>query len=499
MNEITESERFTSISTTGHLIPAMPLELQKGFNKKRIDHRHHAMDAIVIACATRDHVNLLSNEAALPKNQSNRYQLSRKLRRYEDIIVNRGGEQKKISVAKEFLLPWTTFPGDVERALRDIIVSFKQNLRVINKTTNHSLRIVNGKKTLVKQTSGDSWAIRKSMHKETVFGEINIQRKKPCGLKDALQRPERIVNRDLRKKITELLGKNYTEKQIKAYFADNTDVWQDVNLKKIEMYYYTKETSDRFFATRKPIDTSFDKKSIEEKIADTAIQKIMLRHLERYDGKADLAFSPDGIDEMNRNIVELNGGKYHQPIYKARVYEKADKFAVGQTGNKNCKFVEAAKGTNLFFAVYEEEVIDKKTGEVTKKRSYRTILLNEAIDKMKQGLPLDERAAFILSPNDLVYVPTDEERKQGKVNMPMDKERIYRVASACGARAEFVPYSVASVVLSISKDDSKNYNGVQNELGVGSQKSKNERALTGEMIKEVCIPIKVDRLGNIVK
>ena len=27
--------------------------------------------------------------------------------------------------------------------------------------------------------------------------------------------------------------------------------------------------------------------------------------------------------------------------------------------------------------------------------------------------------------------------------------------------------------------------------------NKMERALTGEMIKEVCIPIKVDRLGNI--
>ena len=28
---------------------AVPLEYQKGFSKKRIDHRHHAMDAIVIA------------------------------------------------------------------------------------------------------------------------------------------------------------------------------------------------------------------------------------------------------------------------------------------------------------------------------------------------------------------------------------------------------------------------------------------------------------------
>ncbi len=29
--------------------------------------------------------------------------------------------------------------------------------------------------------------------------------------------------------------------------------------------------------------------------------------------------------------------------------------------------------------------------------------------------------------------------------------------------------------------------------------NKMERAITGEMIKETCIPIKVDRLGNIIK
>ncbi len=500
MNEITRSERFTAVSAAGHPIPAMPLELQKGFNKKRIDHRHHAMDAIVIACATRDHVNLLSNEAALPKNQSNRHQLSHKLRRYEEVMVNRGGEQKKRLVPKEFLLPWASFPADVEKALSGIIVSFKQNLRVINKTTNHSLRFVNGKKQLVPQTSGDSWAIRKPMHEDFVYGEINLQRKKTCGLKDAMLRPQRIVNRDFRKKLTELINLNYTEKQINSYFADNADVWQDVNLKKIEVYYFTKETSDRFFAMRKDVDTSFDKKRIEEKIADSAIQKIMLRHLEQYDGKAELAFSPEGIEEMNNNIVSLNGGKYHQPIYKVRAYVGGDKrFPVGQTGNKKCKFVKAAGNTNLFFAVYEEDTINKKTGEVVRKRSYRTIQLKESIDKMKQGLPLDEEAAFILSPNDLVYVPTEEERKVGKVNMPLDKERIYKMVDSSDSRANFTPYSVASVILSVPKEDSKNYNGVQNELGVGSPKAKNERALTGEMIKEICIPIKVDRLGNIIK
>ena len=42
LNELTGRQCFTAYNAEGHEIPNMPLELQKGFNKKRIDHRHHA-------------------------------------------------------------------------------------------------------------------------------------------------------------------------------------------------------------------------------------------------------------------------------------------------------------------------------------------------------------------------------------------------------------------------------------------------------------------------
>ena len=187
-----------------------------------------------------------------------------------------------------------------------------------------------------------------------------------------------------------------------------------------------------------------------------------------------MAFSPDGIDQMNQSLHELNNGRDHQPIYKVRVYEKAEKFAVGQKGNKSKKFVEGAKGTNLFFAVYEKEG----------RRSYRTIPFYEAIDKMKQGLPLDEEALFILSPNDLVYLPTESERAAGVVNMPLDKSRIYKMVSSSGTGCFFVHENVASTIV-----DKKEF----------SPLNKMERAITGEMIKEICLPLKVDRLGHIIK
>ena len=489
LNELTGKDCFTTLNSEGHEIPNMPLELQKGFNKKRIDHRHHAMDAIVIACTTRDHVNLLNNEAAHSKHNANRYQLQAKLRRKDD-----DGH------FKEFIKPWESFTTDAKQALEDIIVSFKQNLRVINKTTNHYQHYdENGKKVLIPQQKGDSWAVRKSMHKDTVFGEVNLRMKKTVSLNEVIKNPERIVNKDFKVKVKEMLREGRDVKYIKKYVEDNKDVWSDINLSKIEVYYYTNETNDRYFATRKPLDTSFDKKKIETSVTDTGIQKILLAHLVSKGGNPELAFSPDGIDEMNRNIITLNGGKYHRPIIKVRVYEKADKFAVGQTGNKSAKFVEAAKGTNLFFAVLATEVENKETGETEKVRSYLTIPLNvmvecqkkygsqwkssiEAYLKGENLIASDQKLLFILSPNDLVYLPTNEELKEGIKKV--DKSRIYKMVSSSGYQCFFVNEIVAKSIVDKVEFSSLN---------------KAERAISGEMIKMTCVPIKVDRLGNIIE
>ena len=505
LNVLTGKDCFTTISTEGHEIPAMPLELQKGFSKKRIDHRHHAMDAIVIACATRDHVNLLNNEAAHSKHNANRYQLQRKLRRFEKIVID--GKEKEI--AKEFIKPWDSFTTDSKQTLENIIVSFKQNLRIINKTTNNYQHYdENGKKVMIKQGKGDSWAIRKSMHKDTGWGEVNLRFKKEVSLNEALKNPKVIVNKDFKAKVLELLRENRDAKYIRKYVEDNKDVWSDIDIRKIAVYYYTKETKDRYFATRflsdlvgymsgiKDYEKALDK---IEGITDTGIQKILKAHLQAKDNNPELAFSADGIDEMNRNIVELNSGKPHKPIYKVRRFESGNKYSIGQTGCKAKKFVEADKGTNLFFAIFGTEKENKETGETETVRSYLTIPLNVMIDCQKkygsqwrnniatylleqQLVANDAKLMFILSPNDLVYLPTKEELKDGI--MEMDKKRLYKMVSCTGNQCFFVDEKVARVIVDKVEFTSMN---------------KAERAITGEMIKETCVPIKVDRLGNIIE
>ncbi|MBX3164239.1 MAG: type II CRISPR RNA-guided endonuclease Cas9 [Bacteroidetes bacterium] len=437
MNTLSNSQKFTSKNTNGKIIPTVPLELSKGFQKKRIDHRHHAMDALVIACATRDHVNLLNNQSA--KSDNSRFDLQNKLRHKEKWQDNNGKERDKFT---EFKKPWENFTVDVKNELEKIVVSFKQNLRVINKATNHYEKIENGKKVEAEQ-KGVNWAIRKPMHKETVSGKVELPR---------IKVPK---------------GKILT-------------------------------------ATRKSIDTSFDLKTIEA-ITDTGIQKILKNYLKTKGNNPELAFSPEGLEDLNKNIAQYNDGKAHQPIYKARIFETGSKFPLGQTGNKKTKFVEAAKGTNLFFAVYQDE---------NGKRSFETIPLNIVIERQKQGLnsvpdrnEKGDNLLFHLSPNDLVYVPTEEERENSS---PIDfssltkeqRNRIYKFTDGSGVMANFILVNIANVLFNMNKDKQKKAGmdyPIQNEIGVGSQGSKNENAFTGEQIKSVCIKVKVDRLGNISK
>ena len=464
LNTITGTRDYTTRTENNNTIPSVPLSMRQGFNKKRIDHRHHAMDAIVIACTTRDHINLLNNEAAKSKN---RYDLQNKLRTIEYHNDKNGQQQPHFG---DFKKPWPTFTEEVYRTLERIIVSFKHQQRVINKTSNFYKVIHEGKHIAIKQTRGDSWAIRKPLHEETVYGEVNLQLKKKIWIKDAIANPNSIVNRELKEKIKYFKSLHHTEKQIIKYFDDHKDIWSETADGKVEVYYYTKVTNKRYFATRKYlIDIMKDATTIAaaqktiDSITDSGIRSILQAHLAAEGNNAAEAFSADGIERMNRNIMALNGGHKHQPIKKVRVYEQANKYSIGNTGQKATKFVEAAKYTNLFFVIY----MNKKGT-----RGFATVPLNIAIelqkkyekrwkehlsDRLQQDdlmlMPTDADILYILSPNDLVYVPLEDERVD--INH-IDTKRIYKCISFTGKKCHFLPYSIASIILQKKEFEAKN-------------------------------------------
>lgn len=443
MNELTKSNIFTTWNEKHQkYIPTVPIELSKGFQKKRIDHRHHALDALIIACATRDHVNLLNNKHAKSKNE--RYDLQHKLRHTEKWMDKDGKPRDKFT---EFKKPWDNFTIDAKNELNKIVISFKQNLRVINKATNYYEKIVDGKKVKVKQ-EGVNWAIRKPMHEETVSGLVNLP-------------------------------------------------W--VKLGKDEIITATRERNDLVSI----FNGLNSKEKIEnriKKITDTGIQKILFNYLKSRENDLDTAFSAEGIEEMNKNILKFNDGKFHQPIMKVRTYEKGKgRFVLGNSRNKKSKYVQGSP--NLYFAIYQNN---------TGKRSFETIPLNIIIERQKQGLSSvpeqnenGDRLCPVcpfLNPNDLVYMPTIEEFENiSSVDFNnLTKEQLSRIffvndfsGLTCYFRPNYIATAIAPKEVDMKLDMNKNKTTGSFDLKTAS--------LDGQSIKEFCIKLKVDRLGNISK
>ncbi len=452
----------------------MPLALRKGFVKKRIDHRHHAMDALVIACASRSIVNLLSNMNANKTEQRN------DLKR---ILTGKGGLFNK---------PWPTFTQDAERALADMVVSFKNKVRILSRASNYYEHYdAEGRKRQVPQKGGKQFVIRKPLHEATIYGHVNLRLKKFVTLKAALEDVKNIVDVSLRKCITDLISQGLNKKDILGKLT------RDGIGKKIEIYYFS-DSQKPLVAKRNKLDCSFGPKKILS-ITDTGIQKILLNYLTYKGGDPNVAFSSEGIIELNEHIANFNHGRGHQPILNVRLYKtQGEMFKIGEQGNKAKKIAKTEDGTNLYFAIYETE---------SGKRIYETIPLNLVVERLKQGLaPVPDNKdgiplLFSLSPLDLVYVPTEDERQSINIGInELDSNRIYKYVKGWSNRACFIPHRISSLLLDVNANFSFGSNNpVINEISITNDSGIIEKEQGQPSIKSVCWKLEVNRLGQITR
>ena len=149
--------------------------------KTREDHRHHAIDALVMACTKVSYVQELS--------KWNRY--------------NRNSE------LKNFPLPWETFRKDAEVAVDKILVSHKKVSNDITVRTHKCER--NGK-----TYANVGVAARGQLHKETVYGKRNFNGEEAYHVRKSIEslttekQLEKVVDETIklliRKRIQELGG-----------------------------------------------------------------------------------------------------------------------------------------------------------------------------------------------------------------------------------------------------------------------------------------------------
>lgn len=441
---------------------------------KRIDHRHHALDALIIAATRREHIRYI--------NSLNAADTDKELKDIRLKLV-----KKKV---REFVLPWNTFTKDAKETLKTIVVSHKNRTRVVTKGFNLYSKWVleNGRwiKKAIPQENGSLLSVRKSMFKEPL-SIIHLAEYKEVSVKKAIEiqfnyltkynskLQPRIANKELRNSVN-ILIKNClfdlaeTQKYVKANSIKDDN---GVTISKIQILEF-----NEYAAKRVALDKTFDSKKIDKipysKQQNNRLVRLLREHLKENNDSPQEAFSGEGLYRLAQ--------KYGKPITKITTYEK-----VGEKLNVNGKLVEADKGSILFFVMYE----NMETG--IREEMYSVPLL-DAVSRIANKLPIaEDRSGYrtiILSPNDLVYVPDPDENVKliDWENKKKISERIYKVVSFSGGECQFLPHYVASLLLPYDNSTKKGEFGSLN---------KSEKSLDGITIKKVCIKAKVDRLGNI--
>jgi CRISPR-associated endonuclease Csn1 len=535
LNELTNSKFFGDYrEINGHkvFINQVPEGTSKNFDLKRIDHRHHALDALIIALTAENHVNYLNNissqnsdEDKLNTRRAIKFQLTNSKKGFNDEkewyflppaqTKTRDGVEEYEYHYKE--AKSKIFKGIAQNALENTVASFKQKKRVIRQRSNIYLKPEGEKISLVKQMDlekTENYNVRKPLHLDTFYGKVKLQnRVATIELEQALKGNFDFVDPNLSKKISEL--KSVGEISMSELIELLRDEFPIVMV-------YEKYVASRFGNDLESLAQVGSDKILStiESITDTGIQEILKKHLNNYildvEGKdkydTENAFSPDGVKELNSNIIQLNNGKNHQAIYKVRIADAmGTKFPVSKIGAKSSKYVVTAGGSNIFCGFYQR-------GD---QRKFYIPTLRESVESLKQGYepcPFshpdepDFKLLFVLNPSDLVYVPISEEQENPRLvnfdSLNMEQvQRIYKFRDGSinekgGVQVNFIPSNWSNIIFKSSKEIGKIDLSVNKELkgeiALTSDKDKSQNTLDGNtQIRSVCWKLKVDRLGNL--
>jgi CRISPR-associated endonuclease Csn1 len=431
----------------------------KGY-EKRIDHRHHALDALVIACTTRSHIKYLNDLNAAqyrkqPTDDELKIALPKLLEANKDQYLQ----------SRKFRKPWQGFVNESMQAMEAIVVSFKKNNRIMGRKANRNLRFVqdaqgNWVKKMVVNREKPSVYVRKSLHKATIVGKLRIQDTKTVSIKDALEDVSRIVEKEYRSSLRGLMQRFQYDKEavLKHLKTSPMRDAQGNEVKKLEVYFH-KEV----FGNRVEISSGFDANRIK-KIPDDGIQRELKQHLEDI-AELNANLPPDGqIDPYSNEGIEMLNRKRKRPLVKVTTYEESSsKFEI-----RPGQFTEADKGTNLFFAIY----VNKEDPNI---RLFETIPLRKVIESRLNNEPLVSPKTgyshFLLTPGDLVLVGKDSKNNE---------RLIWKFVSSTGKRAYFIPHTISKMIA-----EKKEF----------SELNKVEFDDAGNSIKQICIKLHVDRIG----
>lgn len=499
---------------------------------KRFDHRHHAIDALVVACTEQKHIQRLNNlnkalQDWLIKNRD-KLNLIKEGTSDEllEAFLNLENEKrelilKEIDGFRNIELPWAGFKEEAARNIESIIVSHKPKERLLTQIGKPQ----NGKEC------EPVLKIRGALHDATLYGKsgneecYRIPLSKFAGQKFATTTSiEKIVHPFLKSVIKQHLEVNYKGDKKEAFSAEgigelNKTLKNKTRKNKkgilvpaphppidsIKIYY---KSQDETIALKKLAQKSVDTESIINDVIDGKLKEDLLNHyLKIHQSNKKEAFSESGIKLFNSSRSKA--------IKSVKVKSKDEKDAKGETEKDALQKLDREKsfnqnlyvktGGNYCFAILEKD--GNRIYDIISFYDAAKILKDEFIiskDKLSintevlfknhfQEKNKDAKTLFLLKQNDLVYLPQKDEEVIFDTESPLFKifwEDYGRISSNVYSVVKFSKKQIYFIKHSVAK-------AIENKLEFGTQ---NCYEIVNEIsIKDKCIPIKLNRLGHLIE
>ncbi|MBX9780644.1 MAG: hypothetical protein K2X26_09875 [Chitinophagaceae bacterium] len=488
---------------------------------KRLDHRHHAMDALIVACTDQSHIQRLNN---LNK------ELQTELAKNKDLVkkgfegtdeellsefVNLGLKERKAILDKlpsfrVFAHPWTAFSDEAKSKLETIIVSHKPKEKLLIQ------KIEKGEDAGKK----DTLRIRGKLHDATLYGLS--QGKESYRIKLTKLAGKQFATEKTIEKIIDPLIKERIKKHLEAYKGNKTEAFSaegisELNKNRVVPIYgfkiYYKDQSEKYslkkIATKKSTQDSFN--DILNRMIDQDLKNKLISHVDKI-GDFKEAFSEKGIKQLNQLLEEdfkqKNPTKTFKAITSIKLIplktegeeEEVDLslLPLERKSSYNNKLM-VATGSNYAFVVLEKEgkrhYDEISFFDATQlvnaafKKGYKNV--KEIISRHFEQKHASSKILFLLKQNEMVYLPQNGETlilddkhpdfKKFWADKKNRSENTYTVVKFSGKQIYFLKHDIAMALV--------------NKVEFGSQNCY--EFINGFSIKEHCVKLKIDRLGNI--
>lgn len=335
---------------------------------KRDDHRHHALDALVIAFTKRVYVQYLNTLNAREDKNSQTFAIENK-------YLSRQNDGKL-----RFNMPLTDMRNECKKTLEKILVSHKSKTKVITKQTNK----IQSKNGVVKVTKQQETP-RGQLHLETVYAQRKRYDVSEIKVGAALSHEVAltVANKAMREAILKRLSENDNDAK-KAFSGKNT-------ISKNPLVYNEKTGAvipekvklvafENTYTIRKKVEPGLN----VDKVIDGKIRKLLKARLEQFNGDEKKAFgnlSENPIWFNQEKGIAIKSVKISGISNAVALHEKRDHRGnvIANTDGNPTPTSWVNTGNNHHVAIYRDS-----EGNLNEE----VVSLYEAVTRKKMGMDL---------------------------------------------------------------------------------------------------------------